>query len=69
MLAISIISNFAGAVYPEFLARMTLGAETLNAGLMAIHNNVIYEKALPRLTSTGLVQTHAATPVSAGSLP
>lgn len=65
-MAINMTSSFAGEVYEDFLARMTMGAETMNAGLLAVHNRIMKEKKLPRINATNLVQPYADPPVSQG---
>lgn len=66
-MSITMSTTYAGGVYDDFLVRMTLGPETLDAKLMAIHSRIIKEKALPRINATNLVQPYADPPVSQGT--
>lgn len=67
-MAITLNSNFGGEVYEDFLSRATLGAETINGGYAAVHTQIMDKKSLPRIEMANIIQDHAETPASAGTI-
>lgn len=64
----TITSNYGGQVLEDFLSRSTMGAETIAKGCMAVHSNIMEKKSLPRITMADIIQDHAVTPTSAGTV-